>query len=293
MSHELELEQGHTEFSADASGLFEEDFELENGFRIMDLLPSDFIPHDLNPESVITHSEPNGLPDMVSHQHNGEADEEFLEIRDLTDLDLQFLPDNIYNQNLLFDTDEFYDPCDHFSADLFMLDDYIGLPDLPQQLLGSIFEAPENLSSHLSDELWVDDETYNKLAVPDTNQLITAPADTGTVNPHANVPLSHVASSPSWYSSTLWSLLDSVPSRPALASEGALISRAIERVSSFRTAQIHSQDAGGASGRRRREADRGFVFISVLVGLGALFWVLAIGAVYKVMKGLWGRFISS
>ena len=117
--------------------------------------------------------------------------------------------------------------------------------------------------------------------------------------------------SDSWLSSTLSAFLDSVPSTPALASENALISRALERVSSFRAGQAierimrpgtgQTREAGdapaatGTSAVTRRQGNQtgGFLFISFLVGLGAVFWVLTIGATIKIIKGLWGRFILS
>lgn len=106
--------------------------------------------------------------------------------------------------------------------------------------------------------------------------------------------------SDSWFGSAFSSLLDSVPSRPAIASENALISRALQRVSSFRAGQIGAQEPNGttgggtlASGRQRHTHNGGFLFISFLVGLVAVFWVLTIGAALKIFKGLWGKFISS
>lgn len=93
--------------------------------------------------------------------------------------------------------------------------------------------------------------------------------------------------------------MDSVPSSPAIASENAFISRALERVSSFRTQQVGGRDSDAAIDReavlhgRRRGNNGGFLFVSFLVGLGAVLWLLTIGAAVKVFKGLWGRVISS
>lgn len=121
-------------------------------------------------------------------------------------------------------------------------------------------------------------------AITDTSNL----QSTSTM--HVLELMNHAESpSQSWFNSVLSAFLDSVPSSPALASESALISRAIERVSSFRAAQINPQRTGGG----HRSNDRGYLFISVLVGIGAVFWVLTIGAAIKIVKGLWGRFISS
>ena len=139
--------------------------------------------------------------------------------------------------------------------------------------------------------------------------LVLSQSDPGGVT---QGDINNIASpSESWLSSTFSAFLDSVPSSPALASENALISRALERVSSFRAGQAivrisrpetgqirEARDAPGATGtsavtRRQGNQNGGFLFISFLVGLGAVFWFLTIGATIKVIKGLWGRFISS
>lgn len=109
-----------------------------------------------------------------------------------------------------------------------------------------------------------------------------------------------------WISSTLASLLDSVPNNPAFASEGgALITKAFQRVSSFKTEQASTQQGQvqlqstssvvaqqkrvGANGRN----GVGFMFVSFLVGLVAFAWIFIIGTALKVFKGLWGRFVPS
>lgn len=101
--------------------------------------------------------------------------------------------------------------------------------------------------------------------------------------------------SDSWFGSALSAFLDSVPSSPAFAAENPLISKALERVSSFRGGQTKETEplpapTGSNDIARRRQGNQngGYFFISLLVGLGAIFWVLTIGAVLKVIRGLWG-----
>lgn len=107
------------------------------------------------------------------------------------------------------------------------------------------------------------------------------------------------STSESWFSSALSTLLDSVPSRPALASENTFISRAFERVSSFRAGQVGvhgpnaTADGHHAASGRRGGRNGGILFISFLVGLGAVFWVLTAGAVVKVFSAFLARFNSS
>lgn len=102
--------------------------------------------------------------------------------------------------------------------------------------------------------------------------------------------------SESWFSSTISALLDSVPNSPAFASENALINRALQRMSSFGAGQTRAGNAATADATKageRRGGQNGFLFISFLVGLGAVFWVLTIGTAVKVLRGLWNKFISS
>lgn len=124
-----------------------------------------------------------------------------------------------------------------------------------------------------------------------------------TVSNSIEQPLGQVTQelgvSTSWFGSKISAFLDSVPSSPAFASENTLINRALERMSSFgavqsRMLEQNAQTGRDASAERRRGGlGGGFLFISILGGLGAIFWVLIIGAVVKLFKGLWGRFIAS
>jgi len=84
-------------------------------------------------------------------------------------------------------------------------------------------------------------------------------------------------------------LLDSVPSRPAFASENNLISRAFVRVSSFRAVRSVTEiepDGGGSNRQVRRMVNRsgGFLFTSILVCLAFVVWMLLIATVIKVIK---------
>ncbi|PSS00022.1 NAC domain-containing protein [Actinidia chinensis var. chinensis] len=87
----------------------------------------------------------------------------------------------------------------------------------------------------------------------------------------------------SWFTSALWSFVESVPTAPASASEGAaLMNRAFERMSSFgRGARITAGDTSVAAGnpaanlhRSGSRYSRGFFFYAVLGVLCAILWVL-------------------
>lgn len=322
LSQEQAIVQGDLDFSAYTSDLSKVDLEPESGSHVMNPSYVDaddsFLGIDTggentsmemrfqNMQSELAHSQPIGLPDMISKQHIVTADEEFLEIKDLNDPMTSFYLDDITDRNLTFDTDEFYDPCDHFDVNMYLVES-LGVPmdpRAPHHHFDSFSEeVPQNHALHISSQLWAHEENYNLATVANTNEVVAlTPPASGFANA-SNLPSTseiHLVEqispaeipSPSWFNSALSGFLHSVPSSPAFASENALISRAFERVSSFRAAQVNPQRRGAASGGHRNN-DRGYLFISVLVGIGAVFWVLTVGAAFKVFKGLWGRFISS
>lgn len=94
-------------------------------------------------------------------------------------------------------------------------------------------------------------------------------------------------------------LINSVPTKPAFASESEFVGRALERVSSFRAGLARARDpgdqtGGAVRGRRNGEAPGGgLLFLSFLIALGAVLWALTISLVFKVLKALVGRLISS
>ncbi|KAJ4793977.1 NAC domain-containing protein 17 [Rhynchospora pubera] len=126
-------------------------------------------------------------------------------------------------------------------------------------------------------------------------------------DPNMQPQTSHSGGDPeTWFGSTLASFLDSVPNSPAFASEGgALITKAFQRVSSFKREQVDTQQCAVqvqqttsvVVQQRRRGVNgsnsRGFMFVSFLVALVGFMWIFIIGTALKVFKGLWGRFVSS
>ncbi|KAJ4753032.1 NAC domain-containing protein 17 [Rhynchospora pubera] len=126
-------------------------------------------------------------------------------------------------------------------------------------------------------------------------------------DPNMQPQTSHSGGDPeTWFGSTLASFLDSVPNSPAFASEGgALITKAFQRVSSFKREQVGTQQCAVqvqqttsvVVQQRRRGVNgsnsRGFMFVSFLVALVGFMWIFIIGTALKVFKGLWGRFVSS
>lgn len=99
----------------------------------------------------------------------------------------------------------------------------------------------------------------------------------------------------SWFSSALWSFVESIPTTPASASESsALVNRAFERMSSFSRGRINVRNTSDAaannstSSQKSASTVRGVIYFSVLGVICAILWVF-IGTSVEVM----GRYISS
>nr|XP_027091566.1 NAC domain-containing protein 17-like isoform X1 [Coffea arabica] len=90
----------------------------------------------------------------------------------------------------------------------------------------------------------------------------------------------------SWFSSALWSFVESIPTTPASASESA--NRAFERMSSFSRVRINSKNMNVAAGSISATSSSsvkcksGFFFFSLLGLLCAILWML-IGTSVKVL----------
>lgn len=136
-----------------------------------------------NMHSILSHSQPIGLPDMVSTHNVVTADEEFLEIKDLNDPITSNDLDDISNRNLTFDTDEFYDPYEHFDANMYAVQS-MGLPIEPitphLHLDNYSYEDQQNHALHVSSQLWAHEETYNLATVATTNEVASTSPPKGT-----------------------------------------------------------------------------------------------------------------
>lgn len=241
---------------------------------------------------------------MDSRPMQGELTiDEFVEIGDLIGPDsLAWKPDDLNNSNQipggLIDTD------DYFDAEMYLAEAMGAGHGINQYWEGFSDDETHSQASHVTTDLWTQQQVFNVPTAVESNLVFMASAtSSGMVSATGNQAdvggvtqeqLNHLANpSESWFGSKLAALINSVPSSPALAAESALISRALERVSSFRNGQ--NREAGGSTPVTRRQGNKngGFLFIAFLVGLGAIFWVFTVGASIKLIKGLWGRFISS
>ncbi|KAG8499468.1 hypothetical protein CXB51_005944 [Gossypium anomalum] len=143
----------------------------------------------------------------------------------------------------------------------------------------------------ISGALWTHDQSGDAF-IPSGSNLGNASPTSGFVNngPKQDQGNKNDGSGGgSWFSSSLWSFVDSIPTAPASAAENPLVNRALERMSSFSKLRIHAMDTAvnGSANARRRSRNRGFFFISILGALCAVLWFL-IGTV-RVL----GRSISS
>ncbi|XP_077211059.1 NAC domain-containing protein 17-like [Tasmannia lanceolata] len=152
-------------------------------------------------------------------------------------------------------------------------------------------------AAHLTTQLWTH-EQFNVFTSTESSQVVMAPPTSVYDGSLTNVGgeeerrgVSEGGASESWFNSSIHALLESIPSHPASASENALINRAIERMSSFGAVRIGARDR--AVGGRREAGNRGFFFVSFLVALWAILWVLAIGMTLKILKSFLGRFMAS
>ncbi|KAF2291066.1 hypothetical protein GH714_019523 [Hevea brasiliensis] len=87
-----------------------------------------------------------------------------------------------------------------------------------------------------------------------------------------------------WFSSALWTFVESIPTNPASASENPLVSKAFERMSSFsrmrltvKNNNINTDNLVGSdrASRKASGTSRGFLILSILGALCAIMWVLA------------------
>ncbi|KAL4271659.1 hypothetical protein GQ457_13G022960 [Hibiscus cannabinus] len=81
-----------------------------------------------------------------------------------------------------------------------------------------------------------------------------------------------------WFSSSLWSFVESIPTTLASASERPLVNPTFERMSSFSklklNASVSAMNGSSSGGARRKRRNQGFFIISVLGALCAVLWFL-------------------
>ncbi|KAF8404503.1 hypothetical protein HHK36_009388 [Tetracentron sinense] len=212
----------------------------------------------------------------VYEQEPHEAEDDFLEINDLVcpEPSLLNMGNPIPEENLQFGEIDGLDAPDlYFDAAMFLQD--MGSIDqgtashpyfdtLENDIASQLdYQLPSQSddADHISSQLWTYDQKYNVFAsTMGSNQVVMAPSTSGVVHVGCSTNLLSEAKQnllgdeldgpKPWFTSSVWAALDSIPSRPALASENTLVNRAFERMSSFGRVPINARNESVAAAVR-------------------------------------------
>ncbi|KAL4273408.1 hypothetical protein GQ457_13G022780 [Hibiscus cannabinus] len=133
-------------------------------------------------------------------------------------------------------------------------------------------------TDEINGSLWAHDQSGNVFS-PSGSNLGNASPTSGFVN---NVTKQDQGDKNDggggWFSSSLWSFVESIPSTPASASERPLVNRAFERMSSFSklklNASVSAMNGSSSGSARRKSRNKGFFIISVIGAVCAVLWFL-------------------
>ncbi|XP_030465354.2 NAC domain-containing protein 17-like [Syzygium oleosum] len=152
-----------------------------------------------------------------------------------------------------------------------------------------------NVAEQTASQLWVHEQTIEGYTSAEIAQGVQ-PCPSGFVNGSSSLPNESSQSQieegdgvMSGFSSALWAFVDSIPTTPASASENAIVSRALGRMSSFSRLKLYSvsTDVSAVKGDAVvKSSRRGFLLLYVIGVLGAILGVL-IGSMR-----LWERCVS-
>ncbi|CAA7018674.1 unnamed protein product [Microthlaspi erraticum] len=134
----------------------------------------------------------------------------------------------------------------------------------------------------LTDDMWFhDDDQAVLFDQPQSISGASASPSSGVILDSTNPTMSVNAQDEeggggtSPFSSALWAFMDSIPSTPASACEGP-INRTFVRMSSFSRLRFNGKDNGApvaATVAKNRSRNRGFILLSIVGALCAIFWV--------------------
>ncbi|KAL7127823.1 hypothetical protein ABFS83_14G276800 [Erythranthe nasuta] len=150
-----------------------------------------------------------------------------------------------------------------------------------------------NADGIINYQMWTDELNYSAVTPGQTNQgpsstsgVLNQNQNNGFVNDYAGENEigggKEDVGTESWFSSALWSFVESIPTTPASASENALVNRAFERVSSFSRVRLNVRNtniaAGNATANSRSlgNSRNGLIFflLSLFGILCAVLWVV-------------------
>ncbi|KAL8215595.1 hypothetical protein R6Q57_022432 [Mikania cordata] len=178
-------------------------------------------------------------------------------------------------------------------------------------LVGQVLNYDQELHNELpiSYDLWnhSDQHNHSVMSIQTVHEPVPNPSSGVVIEENIEKPEYYLNQSPenmennkdSWFSSALWAFVDSIPSTPASASESsALVNRALERMSSFRSGRNVHLDAatatlaGGPTTKRLAKlkpsrSSRGIVYFSILGVLFAMLWVFVGSCVELLNRFVW------
>ncbi|KAL1814086.1 hypothetical protein ACET3Z_024151 [Daucus carota] len=145
----------------------------------------------------------------------------------------------------------------------------------------------------MSSQVWAT-EQRNDVFAPETNHAPASQPNYGVCNEDTgaiqNQSCTEDGGTDSWFTTALWSFVESIPTTPASASENALVNKAFERMSSFgRLKTICPAGNPTSTSRRRVQKFVGGMFSFSVIGIVcAILWLLLAASVK-----LLGRYITS
>ncbi|KAG9455525.1 hypothetical protein H6P81_000033 [Aristolochia fimbriata] len=271
-----------------------------------------------------------------SQQESFRTDWGFMELNDLIDsskISDSILENNtdaelhIHDMERICKFDSYFDAPMYFSDALLNQDETVQLPYYMDSSIGDAVISPLdcNLSglgedgdyyhdaaaTQVTSELWTHDQNLN-VFTPEEPNCVVAVRSSGIINDNGigNVVEGEqqekedlinggeAGRSNSWFTSAVHTLLESIPSHPASASENALINRAFERVSSFGVVRFGAAGdntnvaAATGTGKRRLDGNGGFLFVTFIGLLSAVLWVVAVGGTLKGLKAFASKYVS-
>ncbi|XP_021603417.1 NAC domain-containing protein 17 isoform X2 [Manihot esculenta] len=148
--------------------------------------------------------------------------------------------------------------------------------------------------------LWVDDQRSNVHVTAETTHGILSQPTPGVAHESSSIPTGANENQSSgedggatgWFSSALWTFVESIPTTPASACETPLVNKAFERMSSFSRIRLNVKNNNinndnlissdrAANSNKAGGTSRGFLILSILGALCAILWVLSGPSVLK------------
>ncbi|KZV28942.1 hypothetical protein F511_13737 [Dorcoceras hygrometricum] len=255
----------------------------------------------------------NEAPEVTSQNLSGQerclTEEDFLEMNDLIgpEPNLQNLVGSV--DNLEFDEFDCLGEIDQYhDAALFFSEMGHGESGEISQPQGNYYDNVgmdpvtssflNNLENGTVNYQWTDEQRCANFTATEANQMSISSSTSGlilqnqthnhnlggvinfTTGANENQNNKQDGDTDSWFSSALWSFVESIPTTPASASENALVNRAFERMSSFSRIRLNARNMNFATGntsassRISGKSISGFIcFFSVGV-LCAVLWMM-------------------